>query len=229
MDDSRTDPFRCELAFRGGSWWLAPSGELDLAALPEVESPAQIVCSSGDHVVLDLRGLRFMDSSGLNLIVRLLEASRQAPFGLSVIRGTAFIDRLLEVAGLRDHLTLLEPPGRQPGADAPERAVIATDLSGVVTVWNAAAERLYGWSPDEVVGRPITDLTVGPDDLVIAEEIMEAVRREGSWQGEFEVRRRDGTRFTAHVRDLLFRDRHGRPCGLAGVSVEASALLEPAA
>jgi anti-anti-sigma factor len=227
MEDRHRSLFRCELGFRGGAWWLAPCGELDMAAAPHVEWPVQIACSSGDDVVVDLRGLTFMDSSGLHLIVRLLEASRHHGFGVAFVRGTAVIERVLEVSGVREHAVFLDWSGSE--ADATERAVIATDLAGGVTVWNAAAERLYGWSAREVIGRPITDLTVGPDDRALAEEIMEGVRRDGAWQGEFEVRRRDGTHFTAHVRDLLVRDRHGRACGLAGVSAELPTLVEAVA
>ena len=39
-------------------------------------------------------------------------------------------------------------------------AAIVTDAAGRVSAWNARAEFLYGWSPDEALGRPITDLTV---------------------------------------------------------------------
>jgi diguanylate cyclase (GGDEF)-like protein/PAS domain S-box-containing protein len=41
-------------------------------------------------------------------------------------------------------------------------AIICADASLVVTYWNAAAERLFGWTPLEAVGRPITDLIPGP-------------------------------------------------------------------
>jgi PAS domain S-box-containing protein len=78
-----------------------------------------------------------------------------------------------------------------------DEAVIATDLAGTVKLWNAAAERLYGWSCAEVVGRPITEITVGPDDAEVAEQIMASVRSIGSWEGEFWVTRHDGSRFLA--------------------------------
>jgi steroid delta-isomerase-like uncharacterized protein len=104
-----------------------------------------------------------------------------------------------------------------------ELAVIATDLAGTVSHWNHAAERLYGWSRAEALGRPITELTVGPDDSQVAENIMAAVRESGRWEGEFWVRRRDGTRFLAHVREALLTDEHGRRIGLVGVSVDVPA------
>jgi PAS domain S-box-containing protein len=103
-----------------------------------------------------------------------------------------------------------------------ELAVIATDLAGTVTDWSAGAERLYGWSRTEVIGRPITELTVGPEDTQVAENIMDCVRQTGRWEGEFWVRRKDGTAFLAHVREAMIADKHGTLIGLVGVSVEAS-------
>src|SRR3954453_17443052 len=102
-----------------------------------------------------------------------------------------------------------------------ELAVIATDLVGVVTHWSAGAERLYGWSGVEVLGRPITELTVGPEDETVAENIMRGVRRTGRWGGEFWVRRKSGVAFLAYVREALVCDDHGTPVGLVGVSIEA--------
>jgi PAS domain S-box-containing protein len=100
-------------------------------------------------------------------------------------------------------------------------AVIVTDLGGAVTGWNAGAERLYGWTPSEVLGQPITAFTVGPEDETVAENIMDAVRSTGRWEGAFWVRRKDGRRFLAEVREAMISDAHGAPIGLVGVSVEA--------
>jgi len=43
-------------------------------------------------------------------------------------------------------------------------AVISKTVEGVVTSWNAAAERLYGYAAEQIVGRPI-DITFPPDKL----------------------------------------------------------------
>jgi PAS domain S-box-containing protein len=107
--------------------------------------------------------------------------------------------------------------------DEVDAAVIATDLAGTVTQWNDGAVRLYGWTQAEAVGVPITDLTVGPQHGPLAEAIMESVRREGRWEGEFEVRRKDGSSFPAHVRNAIVEDDGGRPVGLVGISVDVSA------
>ena len=108
--------------------------------------------------------------------------------------------------------------------DEEKLAVIATDLMGTVTHWSDGAQRLYNWSRTEGIGRQITELTVGPEDTQVAENIMDCVRRTGRWEGEFWVRRRDGTAFLAYVREAIIANHHGTPIGLVGVSVEVNGM-----
>ena len=62
------------------------------------------------HLVLDLRGLTFMDSAGLHELIRQNEFARSNRHNLAVVRGTDAIDRLLEVTGVKDHLVLVDDP-----------------------------------------------------------------------------------------------------------------------
>jgi PAS domain S-box-containing protein len=103
-----------------------------------------------------------------------------------------------------------------------QAAVIATDLRGRVTHWNEYAERLYGWSREETLGRDVRELTVGPDQVADAEEIARKVGAGETWEGELVVRRRDGSRFLAHVTDSLIRDAEGRAVGIVGVSTDVT-------
>jgi PAS domain S-box-containing protein len=106
--------------------------------------------------------------------------------------------------------------------DTVEQAVIATDLAGRITYWNHFAERLYGWSRAEVLGRLILEVT--PSDLSRdqAAAIMERLRRGESWSGEFVVQRRDGARFPAWVADSPIRDAEGKVIGIVGISSDVS-------
>ena len=101
-----------------------------------------------------------------------------------------------------------------------QAAVIATDLRGRVTHWNEYAERLYGWTREEAVGRDIAELTIGPEGIEHAEGIMEWIRAGEAWEGEFVVRRKDGSTFSAYVTDSLIRDSEGRAVGIVGVSTD---------
>jgi PAS domain S-box-containing protein len=115
-------------------------------------------------------------------------------------------------------------PGEQLAAVG--QAVVTTDAAGVVLGWNAAAERLYGWTADEAIGHNIATLCVPDLALEVAREILAALRAGVPWSGGFPVRRKDGTLFTALVTDAgIYRD--GELIGIVGVSSDLGAALRP--
>lgn len=102
--------------------------------------------------------------------------------------------------------------------DAVSNAVIATDPQGRVMYWNPAAEKLYGWTAAEALGRNIVDLTPTEQSREQAMEIMEDLMRGRSWSGEFLVRRKDGSIFPAFVSDSPIVDHSGNLAAIIGVS-----------
>jgi len=106
--------------------------------------------------------------------------------------------------------------------DVIDQAVITTDASGRIIFWNAAAERLYGWPAEEVVGHPILDVVTGPEDQAEAAAIVEDLQRGLTWTGRFPVRRRDGTTINPIVRDTPLRSPAGEIEALVGVSFDDS-------
>lgn len=110
--------------------------------------------------------------------------------------------------------------------DALGHAVIVTDGEGRVVVWNAAAAELYGWSAEEAVGRPISDLTVPVIAQELAETIMATLATGSPWTGSFPVRTKDGTTFPALVTDTgLYRN--GELVGIVGVSTNLGRAMQP--
>jgi len=101
--------------------------------------------------------------------------------------------------------------------------VIATDLEGVITHWTAGARRLYGWSAEEAIGRPVLELLATPGDRSAAEANKESIRTTDNWEGEFDLRTKDGGVVPAYVRGALIKDDAGRTVGLLGLSMELSA------
>lgn len=106
------------------------------------------------------------------------------------------------------------------------QAVITTDPAGVIVYWNAAAERLYGWTAREAIGQDIADVTVSEVGQDVGTEIMAALRDGVAWSGGFPVRRKDGSTFPALVTDAgVYRD--GELMGIVGVSTNLGSAIRP--
>ena len=110
--------------------------------------------------------------------------------------------------------------------NAIKAAIIATDLSGIVIYWNPFAEKLYGWSPEEVMGRNIMDITVSSETEEDARKKMAAVLAGESWAGEFQVRSRNGSFVSALVTLSLVRGDDGEAVAVVGVSQDLEELKE---
>jgi two-component system cell cycle sensor histidine kinase/response regulator CckA len=99
-------------------------------------------------------------------------------------------------------------------------SVIAIDLEGRIVYWNRHAETLYQWKAEEAVGKNIIELLAPADKGPLAQEILSTLVAHEYWEGEFEVRRKDGSILPTHAIDVLLKDYGGRPLGFVGVSVD---------
>jgi PAS domain S-box-containing protein len=106
-------------------------------------------------------------------------------------------------------------------------AVIATDLDGRIVLWNGAAERLYGWTAEEILGRNIAEVTVPEVGQERSDDIMQSLREGRPWSGGFTVVRKDGSTFSALVTDVGVRTDDGRLAGIVGVSTDLGHALRP--
>jgi anti-sigma B factor antagonist len=83
---------------------LVLGGELDLVTAAELEATAASVCDEGiGELVLDLRGLSFVDSSGVRSILACWDRAR-GRCGFLLIPGPPAVQRTFEVTGLIDRL-----------------------------------------------------------------------------------------------------------------------------
>jgi diguanylate cyclase (GGDEF)-like protein/PAS domain S-box-containing protein len=108
--------------------------------------------------------------------------------------------------------------------DEIDASVIATNMSGNVISWNSGAERLFGWTREETVGRSTRELVV-PEDTSAAERLLMELSRDGRWDGELDLRRKDGTPLTVYVRNRLLLDDDGMASAIVGVAVDISARV----
>jgi anti-sigma B factor antagonist len=105
IDHGEWAPFHCEVEPDRGSVRVTPHGELDIATVPELERRLRELRESGfDRVVLDLRRLGFMDSTGLRLVMREDAAAREDGRTFAVVAGSPAVQRVFELAGVTDLL-----------------------------------------------------------------------------------------------------------------------------
>jgi anti-sigma B factor antagonist len=102
-------PFRVEISHHDRATVLATSGELDLASGPQLEAELERV-SESELVIVDLRRLEFIDSTGLSVLVKANQRAEEAGRRFALVNGGSQIQRLLNLTGIADRLTLVDTP-----------------------------------------------------------------------------------------------------------------------
>jgi PAS domain S-box-containing protein len=97
-----------------------------------------------------------------------------------------------------------------------EAAIVVTDLDYRVQSWSAGAERLYGYSAEEMVGRLAGELLAPGEEHTTLDR--RALMRDRFFDGRTTVRRKDGTLLPVHVYHELVCDEEGAPVAIVGVS-----------
>jgi PAS domain S-box-containing protein len=111
-------------------------------------------------------------------------------------------ERLGFLAGLLDHT---------------DDAIVALDAQWYVTVWNKGAERMYGWTADEVLGRhtlEVAQLDISYEDRA---DIRREVAERGRWRGEVVACRKDGTPVRVELITVALRGEPGEITGYLGI------------
>jgi anti-anti-sigma factor len=99
------------------------SGELDLATASELALAIGVAeATSATVIVLDLRELEFIDSSGIHAVV---DARRRVGERLILVRGTGCVQRVFELCGLVECLSFVDAPPQPDKAGG--AAALATD------------------------------------------------------------------------------------------------------
>ena len=103
--------FRVDVRTEGRATIVVVSGELDLASSPELQEQLDRVWESDPELlVIDLRQLEFMDSTGLSIIVGAHQRMAEKGQSLSLVRGSPQVQRLLDLTGVAERLRLVDTP-----------------------------------------------------------------------------------------------------------------------
>ena len=91
--------------------------------------------------------------------------------------------------------------------------IFVRDMSDIITYWNRGAEELYGWSPQEAVGKHSQQLLQAEFPIPV-EEVRAELLRTGRWEGELRKTKADGSGVVVASRWSLRQDDQGRPTAI---------------
>ncbi|HEX7540874.1 MAG TPA: PAS domain S-box protein, partial [Anaerolineales bacterium] len=97
-------------------------------------------------------------------------------------------------------------------------AIIASDEHYRLTAWNLAAEVMYGWRAEEVLGHDGIEIARTEWGSADPEEMRQMIAETGRWYGEVTQARKDGTRIPVEVSTLVLRDDSGQITGYVSVN-----------
>jgi anti-sigma B factor antagonist len=101
------EPFAVDVDRRDDLAIVQPSGELDLATVDTLRAALDSIESAG-RLVLDLRGLSFIDSTGLHLLVALHQRAQRDGFQLTLLAPAAPVNRAIQLCGLDEALPFVD-------------------------------------------------------------------------------------------------------------------------
>lgn len=102
--------------------------------------------------------------------------------------------------------------------DIAHEAILVKDLDDRIIYWNKGAERIYGWSSAEAIGRTATQLL--GSDLAVVRKSMATLLDKGEWQGELMKRSKNDSEIAMDTGWTLVRDAQGRPKAILDISTD---------
>src|ERR1051325_3018779 len=105
--------------------------------------------------------------------------------------------------------------------DQAQDAILVRDLDQNILFWNKGAEKIYGWTAEEVVGKNAADVLF-KDRSAQFEAARQAIIQNGEWKGEMRQTRRDGAEIIVQSRWTLVRDEHGQPKSILVINTDVT-------
>jgi PAS domain S-box-containing protein len=96
-------------------------------------------------------------------------------------------------------------------------AIIATDSDHIINSWNAAAERLYGWRSEDVLGKSTWDVLSTRRREETTAQVRSRLESAGTVVGEVVQTRKDGAEIDMEMTVIALKNRNGRVTGYVGV------------
>jgi anti-anti-sigma factor len=108
--------FHVEISRVGGAFVVAPRGDVDLATASAVQSALEARERTDNALVLDLRGVGFLDTSGLRVVVEETHRAEAGGYRFAVVRGPERVQRIFDIAGIATDGLLVDDPAEVGGS-----------------------------------------------------------------------------------------------------------------
>lgn len=137
-----------------------------------------------------------------------------------------------ELCRYRDHLQELVDEGtevvRQQAQiiDQIYDAVISMDMSGQVTSWNKGAERIFGYSSDEMLGQPMSVVCKQNEKDYVCQEIRAVMRDHIALEKELTLMRKNGEPFSAYLSLSPLKESTGEVIGMIAYAMDISKIKQ---
>ncbi len=97
-------------------------------------------------------------------------------------------------------------------------AIISTDLDFNIISWNNAAERIYSWKAEEIIGKNVMDTITVKYPNNTQEDVLKQFFKNGYWEGEVTQPRKDGKWLNLLSSVSLIKDDEGKPIGVVAIN-----------
>ena len=97
-------------------------------------------------------------------------------------------------------------------------SVFSSDSNYVITYWNKAADKMFGWTKEEALGKNSGELLKPKIEGSTRDQERSKLRLAGHWEGELQYIRKDGIYISAEVNSTVLKDTYGKDIGNVIVS-----------
>jgi rsbT co-antagonist protein RsbR len=99
-------------------------------------------------------------------------------------------------------------------------SIVVVDMQGIITSWNRDSARLFGYTAEEIIGKPIASLYPPEEQERLITEVIGPLQEQGELETESMVWTKTGERFPVLLSLSLLRDDSGTPVGMIGFSTD---------
>jgi PAS domain S-box-containing protein len=239
IEDSEDDAILLERELRRGGY-EPRSKRVETAAAMS----AELKCGEYDVVISDyvmprfsgLRALKVLKKSGLDLPFIVISGKIGEETAVEAMKAGAHdyimkenlarlvpaIQRELQEVVVRGERRLAEEALQKQAQiiDQIHDSVVSTDLDGNVTSWNRGAQRIFGYTAKEALGKHISFVYPEEEHDFLQQQVIKPLKEKGEHEVEARLRRRSGEDFFVHLSLSLLRDSEGSVTGMIGYSMD---------